>query len=104
MSLELPLSVESPLVQPGDISHAQGPPSSTPAIALSDKSPEVTLGSDAHVFAGRGTTSIHNTRDMAHLIPTEASHYANQPAPATPDTVPSAIRGDSCEEARLPRV
>jgi len=102
-SLELPSSVEFAPVPPDDISHASGPPSLSPATALSDNSPEVTV-LDTHVFESTDAPNMHDTRDMAHLIPAGASHYANQPAPATPDTVPSAVRGDSCEAARLPRV
>ena len=103
ISLELPSSVEFAPVPPGDIAHASRPPSLSPATALSDNSPGVTV-LDTHVFESTDTPSIHDTRDMAHPIPTEASHYANRPAPATPDTVSSAVRGDSCEAVRLPRV
>ena len=78
--------MEFPPVQPDDTSHAPGPLSSSLATALSDNSPEVTLVLDTHVFASRDTPGTHDTSDMAHSIPTEASHDATQPAPATPDT------------------
>jgi hypothetical protein len=102
-SLEPPSSVEFPLVQTDDVSHALGSPFSHPVTALSDNSPVVTA-SDPHDFANRDPPSTHDTPDVVHSIPTETSHHINQPAAATPNTVPSAIRGDPCEATRLPRV
>ena len=103
MSLEHPSPVEFTVVQLDDFSYAPGPPSSSPATDLPDNSLEVTV-LDTHVFARTNTPSMHDTRDMAHSTPTDPSHYAGQPALAIPDTVPSAVRGDSCEAAHPPQV